>query len=89
MEGRGPVRIVVRDGAIASVVMVETGATVDPTIWFTIDGLFDLIREQGETLPTRLEVEYDATFGYPSEVKYGTPENDGGGIIYVRSLVRE
>lgn len=88
MEGRGPVRITVTNGNIVSVVMTATGATVDPAIWFTIEGLFDLIREEMQTLPSRLVAEYHATLGYPVKVEYGTPENDGGGIIFVRDLVR-
>ena len=88
-EGRGPVRITVRNSVVTSVVMISTGAAVDPSVWFTIDGLFDLIREQLDVLPSRLDAEYDATLGYPTKVTYGTPENDGGGIIFVRDLVRE
>jgi hypothetical protein len=69
--------------------MVSTGAAVEPSIWFTIDGLFDLIRGQLESLPSRLDAEYHATLGYPIKVTYGTPENDGGGTIFVRDLVRQ
>jgi hypothetical protein len=87
-EGRGPVRITVVNGTITSVLMTASGASVNPESWFTIDGLFDLIREQMETLPSRLEVEYHGTLGYPTKVTYGTPENDGGGIIFVRDVVR-
>ena len=88
-EGRGPVRISVSNGTVASVVMISTGAQVDPAIWFTVDGLFDLIREQLTTLPRRLDVQYHAIIGYPTRVSYGTPENDGGGTILVRDLTRD
>jgi hypothetical protein len=87
-EGRGPVRVTVLNGSVTSVVMIATGVTVEADGWFTIEGLFDLIREQLETLPSRLDAEYDAALGYPTKVTYGTPENDGGGIIFVRELVR-
>jgi hypothetical protein len=87
-EGRGPVRVTVRNGAVTSVVMISTGAAVETDVWFTIEGVFDLIREQLRTLPSRLDAEYHQTLGYPTKVTYGTPENDGGGIIFVRDLVR-
>ena len=87
--GRGPVRVTVQNNAVTSVVMISTGAAVETEIWFTIDGLFDLIREQLQVLPSRLDAKFDPTLGYPTEVTYGTPENDGGGTIFVRDVVRQ
>jgi hypothetical protein len=88
-EGRGPVRVTVQNGAVTSVVMIATGAAVQQDVWFTIDGLFDLIREQLQVLPDRVDAEYHSTLGYPTKLTYGTPENDGGGIIFVRDVVRQ
>jgi hypothetical protein len=88
-DARGPVRIVVRDGAIVSVTMISTGASVADPLWFTIDDLFDLVRDELERLPERLDVEYDRALGFPVRIDYGTPENDGGGTIHVRQLTRE
>jgi hypothetical protein len=87
-EGRGPVRVTVQNGAVTSVTMIATGAAVAPEIWFDIDDLFTLIDEQLVQLPSRLETDYDGTLGYPTRIAYGTPENDGGGVIFVRELAR-
>jgi hypothetical protein len=87
-EGRGPVRISVADDEIVSVSMVATGAPVNPEYWFTIEDLFEMIREQARTLPDRLDAEYDEELGYPKQFTYGTPENDAGGVITVRDVVR-
>jgi hypothetical protein len=87
-EGRGPVRIVVEDDEVVSVMMVETNAPVNPEFWFTIDDLFDLIRAQIQTLPDRVDAEYDDDLGYPTRFTYGTPENDAGGVIRVWDVAR-
>jgi len=57
-------------------------------MWFSIDELFAFINGQMETLPSRLDVEYDGGLGYPTKVAYGTPENDAGGVINVRDVIR-
>jgi hypothetical protein len=46
-----------------------------------------MVRQELIARPSRLEVEYDPALGYPRRLKYGTPENDGGGFIYLDSVV--
>jgi hypothetical protein len=76
----------VRNDVVAAVRSGSTGQPVPLTYRPTIDGLFDLIATEQRTRPANLEVSYDATLGYPTRIKYGTPENDGGAVITVTSL---
>lgn len=68
-EELGPVRITVRQGAIESVILVETGEAVDPGYWFTIEQLFERIplwaKNDGVDDVT---VTYDAALGFPASV---------------------
>ena len=79
-------QVTVTDDIVTSVRSVATGQPVPLTYRPTIDGLFDLIDTEQRTRPDDLEVTYDATLGFPTRIKYGTPENDGGAIITVTSL---
>jgi hypothetical protein len=83
----GPVRIVVSTGAILEARRVSDDALVDASLWFTIDGLFDLIASELERLPDRVEAEYDAARGFPTEVTYGMPEVDAGATITITEFV--
>jgi uncharacterized protein DUF6174 len=65
-EEVGPVRITVRQGAITSITLVQTGQAVDPASWFTIEQLFERIplmaKEDGVD---DIIVRYDDTLGFP------------------------
>lgn len=81
-----PLRVTVVNNAVASIVVDASGQAVPLNYRPTIDGLFDFIDEEERSRPALLDVTYHATLGYPTRIKYGTPENDGGGIISVTSL---
>ena len=79
-------QVTVSNDAVAAIHSVATGQPAPLTYRPTIDGLFDFIESEQRTRPSLLEVSYDPTLGYPTRIKYGTPENDGGAVIAVTSL---
>ena len=81
-----PLQVIVSNDVVTSVRTLGTGQALPLTYRPTIDELFDLIEREQRDRPANLEVSYDAGLGYPTRIKYGTPENDGGGIITVTSL---
>jgi len=83
---RGPVRITVTNGAVTAVALVETGAAVEPSLWFDVNALFSLIEDQMSSNPKKLEARYDPTLGYPTYVAYGNREVDAGAIIEISAL---
>lgn len=80
-EEVGPVRVTVRQGSVETVTLLETGEVVDPSLWFTIEQLFDRIplaaKDEGVDDVT---AEYDPALGFPSsvEVKYEKGILDAG-----------
>ncbi len=85
-EFANPLQVIVNNNAVTAIRVEATGQPVPLTFRPTIDGLFDFVENERRTRPNLLEVSYHATLGYPIRVKYGTPENDGGGVITVTSL---
>jgi len=81
-----PLQVTVTNDVVTAVKNLATGQPVPLTYRPTIDGLFDLIATEQRSRPANLEVSYDAALGYPTRIKYGTPENDGGAVITVSSL---
>ena len=85
-DAAGPVRILVNGTTIVSVRRMDNDAPVDPTLWFDIDKLFDLIDIEIEQRPSRLEAEYDTNDGHPTFVAYGEREVDGGAAIDITAF---
>ncbi|MBV6622343.1 MAG: hypothetical protein KI793_05190 [Rivularia sp. (in: Bacteria)] len=70
-EARGPVIIEVRNGKTVSVTSEATGEKVNPDFFQnfdTIPELFNVIRDAINRRADRLDVEYDAKFGYPTNI---------------------
>jgi Family of unknown function (DUF6174) len=65
-----PVRIVVRQDAIVSVVRLRDGqpASTSFTVWPRVDDLFADVQQRLEQRTERLDVRYDPTFGYPLSI---------------------
>lgn len=66
------VRLVVRNGAVQSRIVVETGAPVDAafTRWFPdVLGLFGVVRNALDREATYVGTKYDATYGYPNFIQ--------------------
>lgn len=82
-DGAGPVRIEVNGTQIISVKRVDSGAAVDPAIWFNVDDLFSLIDTEVAQRPDLLEVDYDEHDGHPTHLAYGHREVDAGAVIDV------
>jgi hypothetical protein len=88
-EQVGPVRISVRQGAITSVTLVQTGQAVDPAGWFTIEQLFERIplmaKEDGVD---DVIVRYDDTLGFPVlvEVRFKKGILDAGSNYAVTAV---
>lgn len=77
-EGRGPVRVEVRDGAVASRTYVETGEPVREELepfFPDVDGLFAFLAEAFERGPHSIEVEYDPDLGFPTRSFVDFEEN--------------
>ena len=85
-EFASPLEVTVRNDVVTAVRSVTTGQPVPIAYRPTIDGLFDLIMKEQRDRPANLEVAYDGSLSYPTRIKYGTPENDGGAVITVTSL---
>ncbi len=79
-------RVTVRNNVVTAIVVEASGQAVPLNYRPTIEGLFDFIDTEARSRAALLDVTYHATLGYPTRIKYGTPENDGGGIITVTSL---
>ena len=83
----GPALVTVRSGAVVQVVS-RTDNTEQPVATRpSIDSLFAFVRQELQRAPANLIVTYDPVLGYPRTVKWGTPENDGGGYISADSVV--
>ncbi len=81
-----PMTVTVRNRAVVSVVDRATGAVRPLNYGLSIDSLFNIAAEEIHLRPERLQVTYDVALGFPRNLTYGTPENDGGGFIRVDSL---
>ncbi len=79
-------RVTVRNNVVTAIVVESSGLAVPLNYRPTIEGLFDFIDTEQRTQAALLNVTYHPTLGYPTRVKYGTPENDAGGIITVSAL---
>lgn len=62
---REPAVVTVRRGAIVSVESVATGSPQDPALYYTIEGLFDLLEDAIDQEAARLTADYDSALGYP------------------------
>jgi Family of unknown function (DUF6174) len=69
-EATEEVHIVVRNDAIVSVVRTRDGrpASTQLTVWPRIDELFADVQQRLAQGAERLDVQYDATYGYPRAV---------------------
>lgn len=70
-EARGPVVIEVINGQTTSITSAETGEPVNQEFFQsfnTIPKLFRVIRDGIKRKADRLEVEYDSTLGYPTDI---------------------
>ncbi len=68
---REGVRVTVVDGAVAGATDLVTGEVLEPTEvqWYlTIDGLFDLVQAAYEGNAYEVQVEFDASRGYPTRI---------------------
>jgi Family of unknown function (DUF6174) len=80
-EQTGPVRVIVRQGSIENVTLLETGDAGDPALWFTIEELFDRIPQSAKNEGVDdVTADYDPALGFPSsvEVKYEDDILDAG-----------
>jgi hypothetical protein len=88
-EQTGPVRIVVRQDAIVSVTLIETGGSIPAAGWYTIEQLFELIPGfAGSGGVEDVDVEYDDTLWYPGsvEVRYEEGILDAGSRYTVSAV---
>ena len=69
-EATEPVRITVRNGVATSVLRTKDGqpASLNVGPWPTVDTLFADVRRRIEQNAERLDVEYDAAYGYPRSI---------------------
>lgn len=77
-EGRGPVRIEVRDREVVSRAYVETGEPVREELepfFPDVDGLFDLLADAFRSDPHSIEIEYDPVLGFPTRSFVDFEEN--------------
>jgi hypothetical protein len=66
-----PVQITVRNGTVVELRYADTGVLVDPRwapLFPSIDGLFAIIDDAIARRAERLDLEFEATLGYPLEI---------------------
>jgi Family of unknown function (DUF6174) len=66
-----PAKLVVRDGTRISATVIETGEPVDDNVieyYFTVTEMFDFIEDAIDRKAHTIDVEYDATYGFPRHV---------------------
>lgn len=63
---REPAVVTVRRGQIASVQSVADGAPLDPALYYTIEGLFELLEDAIDQEADQLSASYDSGLGYPT-----------------------
>ena len=61
-----PVRITVRDGRVAEVVLAETGQAASPEGYPTVDDLFGILQEAVDSSAYDIRATYDPARGYPT-----------------------
>lgn len=70
---RQPLKVSVADGEIVDLEGLEQSVNHSEkldTSRLTVDGLFRFIEQSAEREPHKLEVEYDARFGFPRRIDY-------------------
>lgn len=70
-EERGPVTVVVIGGEVQRRFYLDSGEDVHPALatWFPdVDGLFDYLDDVRRSDPDRLEVRFDAEYGFPRRI---------------------
>ena len=83
---RRPVQIVVRGGAVAKVLDLETAKPVaDLSRYPTITALYDRAIEM-RSGGGNVSVAYDKGLGYPARIEIGTIANDAGTVFYLGAL---
>lgn len=91
-EITGPVRIIVRQGTVLSVTLLETGALLAPADlvhWYTIEQLFDRIPATADQEGVDdVRVTYDPALGYPTSIQIIPDKGvlDGGGSYSVSAV---
>ena len=69
-EATEHVRITVRNDVVASVIRTRDGQPASSNVgpWPTVDSLFADVQRRIDQNAERLDVEYDATYGYPRSI---------------------
>ncbi|HEX2250945.1 MAG TPA: methyltransferase [Gemmatimonadales bacterium] len=76
-------------GAIASVILLETGESISPTPWYTIERMYELIPSFGDLeFVDDVQVTYDHMLGYPNSilVRYQEGTLDAGDFYIIGSV---
>lgn len=71
LEARGPVIVEVRNGVTTSVTSVATGQPVSTDLfkqYDTVPKLFNVIKDAIARKASSLNVQYDSTLGYPTQI---------------------
>ena len=82
----GTLSVTVRNGAVVGVRDPLSGANRPISYRQPVDTLFALVRREIGSNPSKLEVSYDQTLGYPRRIRYGNMEVDAGGILTADDL---
>lgn len=74
----GPVIVSVRNGGVESRTYAQSGSAVTQyaDLFPTVDGLFAMIDTAVRSGSSRIEADYDATFGFPTFIAIGNPSVD-------------
>jgi hypothetical protein len=72
---------------IVSATLVETGDSVDPAVWFTIEQLFDVIPRwaMGDGVDD-VTIEYDPGLGFPSLIEVRSEDFDAGDTFTIANV---
>jgi hypothetical protein len=64
----GDVRVTVKDGVITGVTELASEVARDPDTFRTINGLFDLVQDAYNRNAHEVQVEFDPSRGYPTQI---------------------
>src|SRR5436190_21688101 len=65
-----PLYVAVVSDSVVGVLDLETGSWVDRQLGMTIEDLFAFVQGAIDRLAQRIQVEYDTTKGFPSDIDY-------------------
>ncbi len=79
-------RVTVQNGLVTAITSAATGASLPVFYRQPIDSIFANLERQAAERPELLSAQFDATYGYPVHVEFGSLTADAGYSVDIRDL---